>query len=203
MVDENVKIVFRGMISSLFHEIANIDESILDENIALLCDSDSSNICIPTDVYVFLVSNLGWIYAVLVRGRMNPNLDLTEIFALDFLPRVQLNNYAVLRVQSADVSYKCLNMRTLEMNRIESLNRKFGNAFKQIEPYQDIVGEDVSLLTEDDKNRIGYVVCNFAYFLKGLSHDLEMEQYIVRLVNDIQTMFMVERMARDNGDEII
>ena len=203
MVDENVKIVFRGMISSLFHEIANIDESILDENIALLCDSDSSNICIPTDVYVFLVSNLGWIYAVLVRGRTNPNLDLTEIFALDFLPRVQLNNYAVLRVQSADVSYKCLNMRTLEMNRIESLNRKFGNAFKQIEPYQDIVGEDVSLLTEDDKNRIGYVVCNFAYFLKGLSHDLEMEQYIVRLVNDIQTMFMVERMARDNGDEII
>ena len=203
MVDENVKIVFRGMISSLFHEIANIDESILDENIALLCDSDSSNICIPTDVYVFLVSNLGWIYAVLVRGRMNPNLDLTEIFALDFLPRVQLNNYAVLRVQSADVSYKCLNMRTLDMNRIESLNRKFENAFKQIEPYQDIVGEDVSLLTEDDKNRIGYVVCNFAYFLKGLSHDLEMEQYIVRLVNDIQTMFMVERMARDNGDEII
>lgn len=203
MVDENVKIVFRGMISSLFHEIANIDESILDENIALLCDSDSSNICIPTDVYVFLVSNLGWIYAVLVRGRTNPNLDLTEIFALDFLPRVQLNNYAVLRVQSADVSYKCLNMRTLDMNRIESLNRKFGNAFKQIEPYQDIVGEDVSLLTEDDKNRIGYVVCNFAYFLKGLSHDLEMEQYIVRLVNDIQTMFMVERMARDNGDEII
>ena len=203
MVDENVKIVFRGMISSLFHEIANIDESILDENIALLCDSDSSNICIPTDVYVFLVSNLGWIYAVLVRGRTNPNLDLTEIFALDFLPRVQLNNYAVLRVQSADVSYKCLNMRTLDMNRIESLNRKFENAFKQIEPYQDIVGEDVSLLTEDDKNRIGYVVCNFAYFLKGLSHDLEMEQYIVRLVNDIQTMFMVERMARDNGDEII
>lgn len=178
MVDKRIATTIYGIISVLFGEIADIDEDILNDNIYKLCDSEMPNICMPEISYTEMLQNMGWIYSCLVIGQFCPEYDIVERFVYDFFPRIKMKNWLDYRAFSRDVPSHCVSMKEYDAKRFANVNKLLKEGFELIQPYHKALAEYIVLLTDEQREKIGYVVSNFAYFIDGMSHDWEIEKFV-------------------------
>lgn len=175
----------------MFHDIANINDAVVEQNTDLLFGK-LNGIALPKELWTFVMANLGWLYAGLALNMVSDMWNPPFVVDTRFMVRAQMDDYGDFRMYDHTEEYHKFLMDDLDEKTAHRFNQKLRRELARMKPYDEAITECVRKLTDEDRDSIGYVVSNYVYILKLLAFDREFEQYFRNFIVMTHAMFMAD-----------